>query len=150
MTAEEWLALEVGDFIIDRGLSTMSGVEREVLSISRNSGKPQQGGNTRTCITVPNLKSSGRVTTIFSIEDAPNHSRFAMSRRRSRLDWRENMRLALDLAGVSSQQEHVEKFPGVHCWFDYRDNPSCAMCGVVRRYDGSNKPCRGVVEVALR
>ena len=80
-----------------------------------------------------------------------------MSRRRAQdkadaiaNDWKESMAAALAAAGVSSQTEFVEKYPGKHCWFDFHGTPSCANCGVVRRYDDNNKPCRGIVTIGLR
>lgn len=57
---------------------------------------------------------------------------------------------ALAAGGCKTQTEWVAKFPGVHCWFEFHDKPSCAMCGVVRRYDDKNSPCRGIVEITLR
>lgn len=60
------------------------------------------------------------------------------------------MMLALVAGGCKSQAEWVERYPGVHCWFTYDNKPSCANCGVVRRYDDKNKPCRGIVTITLR
>lgn len=40
-----------------------------------------------------------------------------------------------------------------HDWFKpYTDRmwQSCRLCGIVRRADDNNKPCKGVVRVALR
>lgn len=74
MTKEQWLALEVGDVIRDR---LCGNARREVLSISRVSGRPGQRGKTRTSITVANLKSPGRTTVLFSTDDA-NGERFVM------------------------------------------------------------------------
>lgn len=67
-------------------------------------------------------------------------------------DWRERMRAALAARGCTTQSEWVERFPGVHCWFRFRDDDfdSCASCGVCRRRDDKNKPCRGVAKLALR
>lgn len=59
---------------------------------------------------------------------------------------------ALAAGGVTSQAEWIEKYPGVHCWFQFdlgRDWFSCACCGVVQR-DGGNKPCKGIVTLSLR
>jgi hypothetical protein len=73
MTREQWLALKVGDTIIDRQCNY---VRRRVLTVRRNSGKPEQRGNTRTTITVPNLTSPSRVTTLFSTDDVGGGKRF--------------------------------------------------------------------------
>lgn len=47
--------------------------------------------------------------------------------------------------------------PGEHLWIAWAptvrpDQPmiSCRWCGIVRRADGANKPCRGKVRVTLR
>ena len=39
-----------------------------------------------------------------------------------------------------------------HTWIkvDFMPHESCAKCGVVRRADGKNSPCRGIVLVTLR
>lgn len=37
-----------------------------------------------------------------------------------------------------------------HVWHDRFDLTCCKACGIVRRADRQNKPCRGVVKVALR
>ena len=60
---------------------------------------------------------------------------------------------ALAAGGTASQHEWIEKFPGVHCWFVFdtkRPWESCACCGVVRRRDDKNRPCRGIVTVEPR
>lgn len=65
MTADEWLALEVGDTIAVNG-----GPERPVLEVSRVVGnKGQRTGATRTAIAVPSLKMQGRNIIIFSVDD---------------------------------------------------------------------------------
>lgn len=66
MTVEQWHALKVGDVIID---NKCGGAPRVVLTLNRVSGKRGQRGKTRTTITVPNLKSSGRTTHIVNAED---------------------------------------------------------------------------------
>jgi hypothetical protein len=67
-------------------------------------------------------------------------------------DWRARIVEALAAGGCASQTEWVDKHPGVHCWFRFRDDTfdSCACCGTVRRRDDRNKPCRGVVTIELR
>jgi len=40
--------------------------------------------------------------------------------------------------------------PGEHYWMMFGTLPCCAHCGIVRRRDGKNRPCRGKVRVALR
>lgn len=41
---------------------------------------------------------------------------------------------------------------GEHAWFKYKTDSfdSCAKCGIVRRKDGLNKPCSGIVKLSLR
>lgn len=65
-------------------------------------------------------------------------------------DWRQNMADALAAGGCKSQTEWVAKFPGVHCWFDFKGMDCCTNCGTVRRRDDKNKPCRGIVKIELR
>lgn len=67
-------------------------------------------------------------------------------------DWRERVVEALAARGCLTQAEWVERFPGDHCWFVFRDDPfdSCANCGTIRRRDDKNKPCRGIVRIELR
>jgi len=66
--------------------------------------------------------------------------------------WKRRMAEALRAGGCSSQTEWVAKFPGVHCWFRFDDKPweSCTNCGVCRRRDDKNKPCRGIAKIELR
>lgn len=67
--------------------------------------------------------------------------------------WMSRLEHALASGGVTSQREWIERYPGVHCWFVIdTDRPlsSCACCGVVQRADGANKPCKGIVAIALR
>ena len=40
--------------------------------------------------------------------------------------------------------------PGKHDWWVWRGMTCCKKCGIIRRRDGKNKACRGVVKVALR
>jgi hypothetical protein len=75
MTKSEWLSLQVGDVIVDHKCGD---VHRTVLSVKRNSGKPTQRGNTRTTITVPNIKSRGRTTVLFSTDDTGFGTRFSL------------------------------------------------------------------------
>ena len=67
-------------------------------------------------------------------------------------DWRAGMAAALAAGGCSTQAEWIERYPGVHCWFRFRDDDfdSCASCGTIRRRDDRNKPCRGLVKIVLR
>lgn len=37
-----------------------------------------------------------------------------------------------------------------HEWFEWRGMTCCKKCGIVKRRDGKNKPCKGVVRVTLR
>lgn len=62
------------------------------------------------------------------------------------------MLAALQAGDVSMQADWVARFPGVHCWFRFDERPweSCASCGVVRRRDDRNKPCKGIVHITLR
>ncbi len=32
---------------------------------------------------------------------------------------------------------------GEHDWFQFRDLTCCRTCGIVKRADGTNKPCKG-------
>lgn len=50
---------------------------------------------------------------------------------------------------AKGQAEAVE---GLHDWFTYGrlQWECCRKCGIVRRLDGKNSPCRGVVKVELR
>lgn len=74
MTAEQWLALKVGDVIVD---TQCGGALRTVLSVKRVSGsRGQRHGQTRTVIMVSNLKQSGRTTHIFSTDDIGGGKRF--------------------------------------------------------------------------
>lgn len=76
MTAQ-WLALKVGDVIIDHKCGD---APREVLSVARASGKPEQRGNTRTMIAVPNLRRPEVSTVLVSTEDIGG-ARFTLRRR---------------------------------------------------------------------
>lgn len=79
MTREEWLALEVGDVIIDHRCRD---ARRVVRSIRRVTGKRgQRTGATRTVIRVDNLKTQGAQTVIFSTDDSPAYTRFSMGTR---------------------------------------------------------------------
>jgi hypothetical protein len=65
------------------------------------------------------------------------------------------MLAALQDGGCLTQTEWLALYPGVHCWFKFDDDPkrpweSCASCGVVRKRDDDNKPCKGIVRVTLR
>jgi hypothetical protein len=75
MTADEWLILKVGDVLID---AKCQHARREVLTVSRVSGKPGQRGKTRTTITVQNLHSAGRTTIVVNCEDVGGE-RFALA-----------------------------------------------------------------------
>lgn len=37
-----------------------------------------------------------------------------------------------------------------HHWIEWRAFVCCRDCGIIRRADDRNKPCRGVVKVGLR
>lgn len=67
-------------------------------------------------------------------------------------DWKTRMHDALAAGGCASRSEWVARYPGVHCWFSFSGNAieSCASCGVVRKRNDSNKPCKGIVTVVLR
>lgn len=67
-------------------------------------------------------------------------------------DWRTRMAEALAAGGCTTQSEWVERYPGKHCWFQFSNDgiDSCASCGVVRLRNDNNKPCRGIVTIALR
>lgn len=40
--------------------------------------------------------------------------------------------------------------PREHEWTMFHKLECCKVCGVVRRRDGQNKPCKGPVKVTLR
>lgn len=72
------------------------------------------------------------------------------------VDWRlraagaewEVERLKLILAGVKATVPE-----GQHLWMQRpeKDNwPWCLVCGLVKRRDGKNKPCKGPTRIALR
>jgi len=78
VTREEWLALQVGDVVIDH---KCGGARRVVRSIRRvTSQRGQRTGATRTVIRVDNLKTRGELTVIFSTDDSPGYSRFSLER----------------------------------------------------------------------
>lgn len=67
--------------------------------------------------------------------------------------WQQRMSNALAAGECTTQREWVKKYPGAHCWFTFdltREWESCANCGVVRRLDDKNKPCKGVVGIKPR
>jgi hypothetical protein len=70
------------------------------------------------------------------------------------MTWMTRLEAALAAGECSTQAEWVAKYPGKHCWFVFSDDrphwESCACCGVVRRNDDKNKPCRGIVTIGLR
>lgn len=67
-------------------------------------------------------------------------------------DWRANMAAALGERGCATPTEWAARFPGEHCWFEFKTPPdSCALCGVCKRGDGKPQAvCRGVVRITLR
>ena len=48
--------------------------------------------------------------------------------------------------------EHLWADPPAHEWFtpDFLAYECCRYCGIVRRLDGKNRPCRGRVGISLR
>jgi hypothetical protein len=52
--------------------------------------------------------------------------------------------------GSQTLEEYITAHPGEHLWARYRGLPSCAICGVVRRQDGRNQPCKGKTKIGLR
>jgi hypothetical protein len=40
--------------------------------------------------------------------------------------------------------------PGAHDWSDYMGRCCCRQCGMVRRRDGKNKPCKGAAKISRR
>lgn len=68
MTELDWSNVEVGDHLVD----PHTGKRREVLAVSRVSGKRGQRGTTRTVVTVPNLRNRRwkGTTSIWSTEGA--------------------------------------------------------------------------------
>lgn len=49
--------------------------------------------------------------------------------------------LVKKLLGIGEHDWFVPEFIGYEC---------CRKCGIVKRRDGKNKPCRGVVTLSLR
>lgn len=49
-----------------------------------------------------------------------------------------------------AEVERLRVLDGEHDWTVRDQMHACAKCGVVRRADGSNKPCRGVVRIGVR
>ena len=39
---------------------------------------------------------------------------------------------------------------GQHLWITHANLICCQWCGIVKRRDGLNRPCKGVVRVTLR
>lgn len=37
-----------------------------------------------------------------------------------------------------------------HLWFEWHGMTCCKLCGIVKRADGKNKPCKGEVKITLR
>lgn len=66
MTLAQWRNLKVGDLLIDR---SHRDAKRRVLAISHVSGKKEQRGLTRTCLTLTNLKQPGGKTVIFESDN---------------------------------------------------------------------------------
>jgi hypothetical protein len=46
--------------------------------------------------------------------------------------------------------EFVKANPGQHVWGAWGEYESCAFCGVIKRPDGKNGKCRGIVKIGLR
>jgi hypothetical protein len=67
------------------------------------------------------------------------------------MDWRANMAAALAAGGCTKSAEWGERFPGVHCWFDFKGIASCVLCGVCKAFDATKqKPCKGLTRIELR
>ena len=47
-------------------------------------------------------------------------------------------------------QENMNKNSKNHVWTTYNHLHVCANCGIVKRIDGLNSPCKGVVKVKTR
>lgn len=56
-------------------------------------------------------------------------------------DWKKRQKKALK-----------EAKEGEHAWFFFKDDTfhSCAKCGIIKRADGRNSPCKGMVKITLR
>jgi hypothetical protein len=39
---------------------------------------------------------------------------------------------------------------GAHVWFEKDNLTACCRCGIVRRADGKNKPCRAPTRISQR
>ena len=44
----------------------------------------------------------------------------------------------------------AERNDSSHLWWTWSGLECCKLCGIVRRRDGRNGPCKGVVKVELR
>lgn len=71
---------------------------------------------------------------------------------RTTLEWanEERDRLQRERDEARAEVERLRALDGHHAWVDREGLIACASCGVVRRADGGNKPCRGVVRVGVR
>ncbi len=37
-----------------------------------------------------------------------------------------------------------------HQWINKYEYPTCGLCGIVRRTDGKNNPCKGFIKIGIR
>ena len=52
--------------------------------------------------------------------------------------------------GGLTREQFVEKNPGVHVWVSLEDYKVCFLCGVIKRKDGKNKPCKGISRIITK
>lgn len=52
------------------------------------------------------------------------------------------MKKEYDSAGIPDENGHS--------WINYKDMICCKFCGIIRKKDGTNKPCPGKVKVTFR
>ena len=57
---------------------------------------------------------------------------------------------AIEAMGEFTPSEFAALHPGQHVWFVESSWSMCAICGVVKRKNAENKPCKGPVRVELR
>ncbi len=56
------------------------------------------------------------------------------------------------MCGANAGPDVLRAASETHDWFrpDFIDYDCCRKCGIVRRRDGKNRPCRGIARIGLR
>jgi hypothetical protein len=69
-------------------------------------------------------------------------------------EFKRRVRDKLNAADVGSLVAWARERPGEHLWVTTtickQPMECCALCGVVRRRDDKNNPCKGIVRISLR